>query len=71
MTVSRLVARIKRALADGRGLGEAVRVTGKAEPRQVRLDVKGAEKLTIRVDFGQDGLGVGDHVDIAAARLVK
>jgi len=64
--------------ADGKALsakdgadGEAVRVTGKDEPRQIRVDVRGARKLTIRVDFGRDGLGVGDHVDVVGARLIR
>lgn len=58
-------------LADGKAVGEPLRVTGADKPRQVRVSVKGAKRLTIRVDFGADGLGVGDHVDFASARLVK
>jgi len=37
----------------------------------VRLSVQGVKTLTIRVEFGSDGVDVGDHVDIADARLVK
>jgi len=58
-------------LADGKTLGEAFHVTGRDKPTSVRLDVRGVKQLTIRVDFGPDGLGIGDHVDIAGARLLK
>jgi len=58
-------------LADGKALGESLRVTGQADPQPVRLDVRGVKQLTVRVDFGPDGLGVGDHVDLAGARLIK
>ena len=58
-------------LADGKALGEPVRLTGKDEPRVVRGDLPGAKTLTIRVEFGADGLDVADHVDLAAARLIK
>ncbi len=57
--------------ADGKPLGKSLRVTGQADPQPVRLDVRGIKQLLIRVDFGPDGLGVGDHVDIAGARLIK
>ena len=57
--------------ADGKMLGEKLRVTGRDKPKQIRLDVRGAKRLTIRVEFGEDGLGIGDHVDIAGARLIK
>jgi hypothetical protein len=56
---------------DGKALGESLRVTGQGDPRPVRLDVRGVKQLLIRVDFGPDGLGVGDHVDLAGARLIK
>jgi hypothetical protein len=58
-------------LADGKPLGESLHVTGQAEPQPVRLNVRGVKQLLIRVDFGPDGLGVGDHVDLAGARLIK
>ena len=58
-------------LADGKPLGQSLHVTGQAEPQPVRLDVRGVKQLLIRVDFGPDGLGVGDHVDLAGARLIK
>jgi hypothetical protein len=46
-------------------------LTGKDNARTIRVDVRGVKSLTLRVDFGADGLGVGDHVNLAAARLVK
>lgn len=58
-------------LGDGRSLAKPIRLTGKTPPRVVRLDVKGVERLLIRVDFGTDQLGVADHVDLAGARLIK
>ena len=48
-----------------------LRLTGKDDPQLVRAKVAGVKKLTIRVDFGQDNLDVSDHVDLAAARLIK
>jgi hypothetical protein len=58
-------------LADGKEILKPVKLTGVDKPVKVRMDVKGAKKLTLLVDFGGDGLGVADHVDIVEARLVK
>ncbi len=58
-------------LADGKAIGKAIDVTGKDKPENVRLDLRGVKQFTIRVGFGRDGLGIADHVDIAAARLIK
>lgn len=59
-------------LGDGKVLGEPIPLTGKdKQPTPVRLKITGVKKFAIRVDFGPDGLAVGDHVDLAAARLVK
>jgi len=65
-------------LGDGRELIRPLRLTGRKLPRAghdkpqtVRLDLKGVKVLTIRAAFGPDGLDVGDHVDLAAARLIK
>ena len=57
--------------ADGKPLGEGLHVTGQDDPKPVRLDVRGVKQLMIRVGFGPDGMGVGDHVDLAGARLIK
>ncbi len=47
-----------------------LRLTGETPAEIVRVDISGATALTIRVDFGADELGVGDHVDVASARLI-
>lgn len=57
--------------ADGKPLAEPMRLTGAGEAERIRLVVDGAERLTIRVDFGDDELDVADHVDLAEARLVR
>jgi len=58
-------------LGDGKVLGKPVGVRGQDAPRQVRVDVTGVKRLTLRVDFGADQLDVADHVNIVAARLIK
>jgi hypothetical protein len=58
-------------LADGKNLLPETRLTGRDTPKRIRLDVRGAKTLTIRVDFGPDKLDVADHVDLTGARLVK
>ena len=58
-------------LGDGKPLCEPIRLTGKDAPRVVRLKLAKARRLTVRVGFGPDGLDVADHVNIAAARLIK
>lgn len=55
--------------ADGHTLLDTT-VTGTQPPQPVNLDVAGAQRLTIRVDFGQ-GMDLGDLVDLAEARLIK
>ena len=58
-------------VADGRPLTRPIRVTGKTPPQPVRLTLDGVAALLIRVDFGGDGLGLADHVDLAGARLIR
>lgn len=58
-------------LGDGKVLYNAPSVTGTDDPAEIKVDVSGVARLTIRVDFGTDGLGVSDHVDVAAPRLIK
>ena len=58
-------------LGDGKKLIEPVRITGKSDPKVVRLRIGKVRELTVRVDFGLDKLDVGDHVNIVAARLIK
>ena len=57
-------------LADDKPLLPATRLTGKDKAIPLRLDLSGAKTLTILVDFG-DALDVGDHVDLAEAKLIK
>jgi hypothetical protein len=57
-------------LADGKQLLKATPLTGKDKPVPVRLDLTGAQALTILVDFGED-YDVGDHVDLADAKLIR
>jgi len=45
-------------------------LTGKDPPRELDLDLTGARRLTILVDFGED-LDVADHLDLCEARIVK
>jgi hypothetical protein len=52
-------------------LAGPVELTGQDEPKRIRANLTGATSVTIRVDFGADRLGTGDHVDIVEARLVK
>ncbi len=58
-------------LGDGKVLYDDPSVTGTDDPAEIKIDVSGVARLTIRVDFGADGLGVSDHVDVAAPRLIK
>jgi hypothetical protein len=58
-------------LGDGKELGNPLTLTGKTAPQEVRLDLGGVKTFTVRVDFGPDGLPVGDHVDLCSARLIK
>ncbi|MBN2292544.1 MAG: NPCBM/NEW2 domain-containing protein [Pirellulales bacterium] len=45
-------------------------ISGNDEPRPLDLDLGGADRLTIIVDFG-DGLDVGDQLGLGNARVVK
>jgi hypothetical protein len=40
------------------------------KPQDVSLSIKGVQKLRIIVDYGED-LDLGDHVDLADARIIK
>ena len=56
---------------DGRPLGKPTQLKGKDHSTVLRVDLAGVKILKIRVGFGSDGLDVADHVDLAAARLIK
>ena len=58
-------------IGDGKELIKTGKVTGEDKPRDIRLDVSGVSKLIIRVDFGDDKLGVSDHLDIVNPRLIQ
>jgi NPCBM/NEW2 domain len=55
--------------ADGKSLFDQA-ITGKDAPADLNLDVDGAKRLSILVDFG-DGFDAGDYLDLAEARMVK
>lgn len=57
-------------LADDKPLLPATKLTGKDKALPLRLDLTGAKTLTILVEFG-DALDIGDHVDLAEAKLIK
>ena len=50
-------------------LAKPLTLTGKSKPVPIRLDVTHVKQLTFQVDFGDD-LDVGDHVDLADAKLI-
>ena len=58
-------------LGDGRGLIKPLALAAGDKPADVRCGVAGVKTLTILVDFGPDGVDVGDHVSLAEARLIK
>jgi hypothetical protein len=58
-----------KILADGKNLFDQA-ITGKATPTDLNLDLDGAKRLSILVDFG-DGFDAGDYLDLAEARMVK
>ncbi len=60
-----------KVLGDGRELLKPLNLTAAAGPVAVRCNVAGIKTLTILVDFGPDGVDVGDHVSLAEARLIK
>ena len=58
-------------LGDGKELIPKLRLTGRDKPQTVRVKLKGVREFTIKAGFGADNLDVSDHVNIAAARLIK
>ncbi len=45
-------------------------VAGTSKSQPLKVDLQGVQRLTIEVDFGED-MDVGDHLDLANARMVK
>ena len=62
---------ILKLLGDGKELIKPLKLTGGAKPAPVRCSLAGVKMLKIVVDYGDDGTDVGDHVDLAIARLIK
>jgi len=60
-----------KVLGDGKDLIEPIKLLGGAAPIPVRCKLAGVKTLTVLVDFGDDGTDVGDHVNLAEARLIK
>ena len=57
-------------LVDGKVRLERKGVTGRADPIPIALDIQGASRLTLVVDFGRE-LDICDHADWANARLIR
>jgi hypothetical protein len=55
---------------DGKPLFDG-EIKGREAPRPLDLDVTGVRDLEIVVDFGSDISDIGDHLDLADAKLVK
>lgn len=45
-------------------------INGAEPPKTLDLDVTGARRITVLVDFGKD-LDVGDHLDLCEARVIR
>jgi len=59
-----------RVTGDDRVLFEGVLRSGE-DPVPLSVPLASVRVLTVEVDFGPDGVDVGDHVDIADVRLIK
>ncbi|MFQ5489766.1 MAG: NPCBM/NEW2 domain-containing protein [Phycisphaerae bacterium] len=59
-----------RLVGDGRTIFDSGRVDGSQPPREVSVNVAGIDRLTLRVDYGQQA-DLADHADWADARLIK
>lgn len=59
------------AIEIGDRVAKELQISGEAPAVSIRVDVSGIKTLTLRVEFGADGLDVSDHVDIVSPRLVK
>jgi len=62
---------VLKIFGDGKELLKPLKLKGGAKPVPLRLSVAGVKRLRLVVDFGDDGIGVGDHVSLAEARLIK
>lgn len=59
-----------RVHGDGNVLFDSGLVTGRDEPRKVRVEMQGVRQLTLEVDYG-DSLDLADWANWAGARLIK
>lgn len=59
-----------RVLGDGQALFESGAVKAGEAPRDVAVELKGARRLSLEVDFG-DGLDLGDRAVWGNARLIR
>ena len=59
-----------KVLVDGKMLFERKGLTARDGPVPIDIDLTGAKRLTLLVDFG-DKLDICDHADWAAARLIR
>jgi polyisoprenoid-binding protein YceI len=57
-------------LVDGKEVKQ-LQIAGTDKAQTLRVDLRNATTFTIRVGFGDDNLGAGDHLDLADARLIK
>jgi hypothetical protein len=60
-----------RFLGDGKALCDPIRLTGRDKAKLVDLNLDEVKDLTLIVEFGQDSLGVADHVNLVAGRLIR
>jgi len=59
-----------RLLGDDRILFESGQITGRSEPKDIIVDIRGIQQITIIVDYG-DELDLSDHADWGDVRLIK
>ena len=68
--LTEIIRQGRGVLADGKELHRKDMVHG-ASPELVVLPVEGIDRLRLEVDYGPDGLDLGDHADWAEARVTK
>lgn len=59
-----------RVLADDREAFTSGPVTGRDEPRPIVVDIRGAKRVRLIVEYGEE-LDLGDHADWAHARFIR
>jgi len=61
---------VMQVKGDGKTLFDSGALTGETPPRDILVDVKGVQTLTLLVDYG-DGLDASDHAGWGDARLLR